>query len=174
MRERFTALEGELVQLREITLSLQTIQSSDQSSNNPTAKQKEGDNIRKELSSLQAEVKQLVQERERLKVQLASLETQLTQQTESHWTQLTALREEIRELKHDKDTHLTALNSKNGPEQQRCHQTPEVCDRGISSPVDVFVRAAVTHLSPLSSAARLYPHRRSGASERIRRRSLHV
>ncbi|KAA0701582.1 hypothetical protein E1301_Tti023988 [Triplophysa tibetana] len=47
MRERFTALEGELVQLKEITLSLQTIQTSDQSGNNPTAKQKEGDNIRK-------------------------------------------------------------------------------------------------------------------------------
>lgn len=58
---------------------------------------------------------------------------------------------------------------------QRCHQTPEVCDCGNSSPVAVFVRTAVTHLSPLSSAARLCPHRRSGASERIRRRrSLHV
>lgn len=134
MRERFTALEGELVQLREMTLSLHMTQSPDQTSNKPTAKQKERDNIRKELSSLQDEVKQLQQERERIKVQLASLESQLTQQTESHGVLLTALREEIRELKHVKDTYFKDLNSTKDPVQQVTPLTEHSSQTSVAHP----------------------------------------
>jgi len=38
MRERFTELEGEMVQLKEMIFSLQTFQTTDLTSHSPTAK----------------------------------------------------------------------------------------------------------------------------------------
>lgn len=118
MRERFTELEGEMVQLKEMIFSLQKVQTTDQTSNSPTAKHREKDSLRRELSTLQTEVKELQQEREGLRAQLETLETLFLQQTEIHRAQLTAMKMEIRELKQDRGAQHSEFSSSEEPVEQ--------------------------------------------------------
>ncbi len=121
MRERYTDLEGEMVQLKEIIFSLQKIQTTDQTSNSPTAKHRERDSLRRELSTLQTEVKELQQVKEGLRAQLETLETQFLQQTEIHRTQLTIMRMEIRELRQDRGAQHSEFSSEEPVEKDTPH-----------------------------------------------------
>ncbi|ROI16554.1 hypothetical protein DPX16_22673 [Anabarilius grahami] len=118
MRERFTELEGEMVQLKEMIFFLQKVQTTDQTNNSHTAKHREKDSLRRELSTLQTEVKELQQEREGLRAQLETLETLFLQQTEIHRAQLTAMRMEIRELRQDRGAQHSEFSSSEEPVEQ--------------------------------------------------------
>lgn len=118
MRERFTELEGEMVQLKEMIFSLQTVQTTDQTSNSPTAKHRVGDSLRRELSTLQTEVKKLQQEREGFRAQLETLETQFLQQTELHKAQLKAMRIEISELRQNRGAQHSEFSLSEEPVEQ--------------------------------------------------------
>ncbi len=125
MRERFTELEGEMVQLKEMIFSLQKVQTTDQTSNSPTAKHRERDSLRRELSTLQSEVKELQQVREGLRAQLETLETQFLQQTEIRRTQLTAMR---MENKRERDRQ-TDRQTDTERERERERETDRQTDR---------------------------------------------
>ena len=91
MRERFTGLEIELVEMRELINILQTSQTKNTEKqrkvplSNHQAAEERRDDLKREVSALRIEMKELQEERL------------------SYQAQLKAMREEIRELRHEKE-----------------------------------------------------------------------